>query len=74
METQDTLDTLIRTEQPRALSRRTRATVERRVHAHLTRIADPDLTNDVRTLLHLLNVEAARLRHHARDTTEPGRP
>ncbi|WP_353665542.1 hypothetical protein [Microbacterium sp. che218] len=44
------------------------------MHAHLTRIDDPDLTNDVRTLLHLLNVEAARLRHHARVTTETGKP
>ncbi|MEV8239457.1 hypothetical protein AB0O90_04425 [Microbacterium testaceum] len=67
---------LIPTDHPRPVSSKKRATVQKRVHQHLQRIDDADLTNDVRTLIHLLNVEAARLRHLHRNatTTERAEP
>ena len=66
----DPVDALIVPDQPRAVPSRKRLNVQKRVHDHLSRIDDPDLTNDVKTLVHLLNVEAARLRHLYRAAIE----
>lgn len=48
---------------------RKREAVTKRVHSHLKRLDDPDLTNDVKALIHMANVEAAAWRHAYRNAT-----